>query len=425
MIRKILSIGFFTSLFIISCKKGDKAQGENNDNNEKKAGYAAFSGEIVHPDNNSDTIIIYSNRRREYVKKIGVNNGKFNDTLHIKENEFFSFSYGNKNAVIYLKKGCNIHLNVDAKQFNETIKYKGEGAEASNYLAQFVLMRKKINEAEETRDYSGLSKVETDEKIENIRERFFNLLHNYKNLDSIFAAEQKKSINSYVSGIMTEILLEQNAAIFKGIHAYKNLSDKKVDEKIKEVCTKFLNVINSHKGLDSSIINELKTSCNFYLNQYKNRIDKGLALLKATKGISPVFTDYENIDGSKTSLKDLRGKYVYIDVWATRCSPCKHELPYLKELQQKYKGRKITFVSISVDDIKNRDKWIKMVKEEKLGGVQLLAKNSWKSNFISEYKINRIPTFILIDPQGKIVSPDTYRPSDKESIEALFTSLNI
>jgi len=404
MIRKVLFIGFFTSLLIISCKKGEKTSAANNGDAKEKTDYVIFSGEIAHP--NSDSLIVY-NPKYNYKKKILVNKGKFSDTLYIKEKGYYVFNDGVEQSTIYLKKGYNIHLNIDAEQFDETIKYKGEGADASNYLAQFSLMREKTSE--DSDDYKNLSETEVSEKIKGVRAGFLNLLNNYKNLDSSFVVNQKKFINLTVSNLIGRIIYTKNNKVLEDLTAYKNLNNKEVSEKIKNIRTKFLNVVDKYKTLvDSNTLASQKEFINLLVNNYKNKIESGLAILKANKGISPVFTDYENID-----------------VWATWCGPCKHELPYLKELQQKYKGRKITFVSISVDDIKNRDKWVKMVKDEKLGGVQLLAKNSWKSNFISEYKINGIPRFILIDPKGKIVSPDTYRPSDKEGIDALFTSLHI
>ncbi len=420
MIRKVLFIGFFTSLLIISCKKGEKTSAANNADTKEKADYVTFSGEIAHP--NSDSLIVY-NPKYSYKKKISVHNGKFSDTLHIKGKGRYTFYDGVERSTIYLKKGYHIHLNMDAEKFDETIKYKGEGAEANNYMAQFCLMRQKTYENSD--DYKNLSEVEVSEKIKNIRAEFLNFLNNYKNLDSSFVVNEKKFINSMASDLIGGTIVNENNELFGNLTTYKNLNDKEISEKIKNIRTKLLNDVDKYKTLvDSNTLASQKEFINLFVDNYKNNI-RALAILKANKEASPLFANYENIDGSKTSLKDLRGKYVYIDVWATWCPPCKDEIPYLKELQQKYRGRNITFVSISVDALKYREKWIKMVKEEKLGGIQLLAKNSWKSNFITEYKINGIPRFILIDPQGKIVSPDTYRPSEKENIEALFTSLNI
>ena len=83
---------------------------------------------------------------------------------------------------------------------------------------------------------------------------------------------------------------------------------------------------------------------------------------------APTFK-YLDINGKEVSLSDLKGKYVYIDVWATWCGPCQYELPHLKELEKKMHGKKIVFVSISCD--KDKAAWEKMVKEQGLGGVQL------------------------------------------------------
>lgn len=80
--------------------------------------------------------------------------------------------------------------------------------------------------------------------------------------------------------------------------------------------------------------------------------------------------------------------------------------------------------SISIDDQKDHAKWKQMIIDEKLGGIQLFADNSWESKFIKDYMIQGIPRFILIDPSGNIVNSNAPRPSNKDLI-ALFDELNI
>src|SRR5690606_35216219 len=131
------------------------------------------------------------------------------------------------------------------------------------------------------------------------------------------------------------------------------------------------------------------------------------------------------------SLADLKGKYVYVDVWATWCGPCKVEIPSLKSLENNYKGKKIQFVSVSIDDDTShgswenaKTKWKNMVSDKELTGIQLFAPNGWQSEFVKSYKINGIPRFILIDPNGNIVNADAPRPSDPKLVE-LFNELSI
>lgn len=132
--------------------------------------------------------------------------------------------------------------------------------------------------------------------------------------------------------------------------------------------------------------------------------------------------DYLNFKGGNTKLSDFKGKYVYIDVWATWCGPCRAEIPFLKKVEEKYEGKNIAFVSISVDVQKDLEKWKKFVTEKELVGVQLFADKDWNSDFMKSYSINSIPRFILIDPTGKIVNADAVRPSNpklQEQLDAL------
>ena len=138
---------------------------------------------------------------------------------------------------------------------------------------------------------------------------------------------------------------------------------------------------------------------------------------------SPTF-DYENFKGGKTKLEDYKGKYVYIDVWATWCRPCIAEIPSLKKLESEYKDAKIVFVSISIDFEEDYDKWRMMVTNKSLGGSQLIADNNFESAFVKDYAIHEIPRFILIDPNGNILSADAPKPSSEQLI-ATFTQLGI
>lgn len=138
--------------------------------------------------------------------------------------------------------------------------------------------------------------------------------------------------------------------------------------------------------------------------------------------VSPKFVNFENFKGGTTSLDDLKGKFVYIDLWATWCGPCKKEIPFLKDLEKEFHGQNISFVSISVDRVKDHDKWKKMVADLQLTGVQLFANGD--SSFEKAYEVSGIPRFILLDPQGNIVDPNALRPSD-EGIRKWFKEVGV
>jgi peroxiredoxin len=134
---------------------------------------------------------------------------------------------------------------------------------------------------------------------------------------------------------------------------------------------------------------------------------------------APAFTLLDK-NGKNVLLSDFKGKYVFIDFWATWCGPCKAEIPDFKILIDDYKNRNIVFISMSVD--KDKAAWEKYMKEGYVfDGQQVFLdeKPNWvqlhdpiKAN--KQYLVMYIPTFTLIDPAGNIVSARSPRPSSPE-----------
>jgi thiol-disulfide isomerase/thioredoxin len=120
------------------------------------------------------------------------------------------------------------------------------------------------------------------------------------------------------------------------------------------------------------------------------------------------------IDGMPVSLRDLSGKVVYIDVWATWCKPCREEIPHAKRLQKKFAGNSnIVFLNVSVDaDLRA---WIKMIEGDKeWEGIHINQTQEQRQALWKSYKMYEVPTYIIIDRAGKIVSVQAKKPSDPE-----------
>ena len=296
----------------------------------------------------SDTITISSGRT--FKQKVGINKkGEFQTTFEAsKDGGLYRLNDGNEGTTMFLKNGYDLTLTLDTKDFDETILYKGKGANENNYLAKKAL---------------------SDEKFE-------------MDLEALFDADE---------------------ATFKEALAKKKAND--------------ISMIDG-KGFDETLVKMLRPSFDqeekFLLDYYNQKV-----AAKKMEGIASPSFDYENHKGGKTKLEDLRGKYVYIDVWATWCGPCIAEIPHLKKVEEKYHGKNIEFVSISVDTEKDYEKWKKMVVSKELGGIQLFADKNWTSDFIKAYGINAIPRFILIGPDGKVIKADAARPSSASLTELL------
>jgi thiol-disulfide isomerase/thioredoxin len=143
--------------------------------------------------------------------------------------------------------------------------------------------------------------------------------------------------------------------------------------------------------------------------------NKRLEIMKAEKEQRTVDFTFRDAAGDAVALSDFKGSVVYVDVWATWCGPCKAEIPHLKRVEERYRG-KVVFMSVSVDAGKDLQKWQDFIAAEKLGGVQLFAGD--KSREILEpYQIKGIPRFMLFGKDGKVILADAPRPSD-ERLEA-------
>lgn len=121
---------------------------------------------------------------------------------------------------------------------------------------------------------------------------------------------------------------------------------------------------------------------------------------------------FENTLGASVTLNELKGKYTYIDLWATWCGPCIKEIPSLQRIEKEYHGKNIQFVSVSFDKEKDHEKWLDFVEDKNLTGIQLIAKKETNDILSKTYNIKMIPRFIFLDPEGRIIDATAPFPSD-------------
>ncbi len=116
----------------------------------------------------------------------------------------------------------------------------------------------------------------------------------------------------------------------------------------------------------------------------------------------PNFTATDPVTGEKFALKDLRGKVVLIDFWATWCPPCIGELPNVKRTYKKYKDQGFEIVSISLDS--DRSKFKSFVSRQKIDWYHVMDGGGWNTRLAKKYNIRSIPAMFLIDTEGVCIS---------------------
>lgn len=117
------------------------------------------------------------------------------------------------------------------------------------------------------------------------------------------------------------------------------------------------------------------------------------------------FTDA--ITGSPVSIKNLKGKVVVIDFWATWCGPCVAEMPNMKKLYTEYHDKGVEFIGVSLDQPREAgglDALKKYVKENQIRWPQYYQGKGWDSEFSRSWGINAIPAMFVVDAQGKLYS---------------------
>jgi len=223
------------------------------------------------------------------------------------------------------------------------------------------------------------------------------------------------------SSYMVKKLLKQEE-IFENINDLYELPKDEFVTSLDKFKIELQNLLKSESNLDPDFIQTDISNTEDLFSYLAQRYDKISKINKMIGKPAPEFTNYENYDGSTTSLKDLKGKYTYVDVWATWCKPCLAEIPALKDLEKEF-GEKMNFVSISIDKTNKHDAWKQMVADKNLKGFQLFADNNWDSQFVKDFGIDGIPRFILIDLDGNVLKPNAPRPSNPKTKELLSSLL--
>lgn len=152
-----------------------------------------------------------------------------------------------------------------------------------------------------------------------------------------------------------------------------------------------------------------------YIDAFKGEYEK---TVQSMDGQPMPDITLERPDGTRVSASSLRGKFTYVDVWATWCGPCCKEIPFVEKLVEQMKdNEKLQFVSFSVDT--DRKAWEAKLAKDKPVWQQFILDADANKTLSEALSITGIPRFFILGPDGTIINQDAKRPSDPELVSYL------
>ncbi len=157
------------------------------------------------------------------------------------------------------------------------------------------------------------------------------------------------------------------------------------------VFDQFIEVFNNMEGDDAArVARQLKTT--------RDQIKAKLEMIG-----KPLEIEGETLSGDAFDWQSYKGKVVLVDFWASWCGPCRREIPNVLEQYRNFHDQGFEVVGICLDT--DRDKAEKYIADEKIPWLSLFAKDAgWKHPMATKYGVTAIPTAILVDRDGKVVS---------------------
>lgn len=358
MIKKKIYLFIAIVFFIYGCK------------DSSNQGVCSVSGTIKDYNKGSLQLFEITQSKNYFISKIEIDqNGSFNIKINSPEKSIYGIRY--KNGFIYfINDVAELSLQTSESEFQN---YVSEGSPETDQLIEFLSTAKKM-----TTEINFAEKL-LSEKMVKTNGKFGNdpELLNLENKTDQNSLEMRNYIVNYIDTVSDKLLAIGAISFFKTGEEFN-----------------YLQLL--YKKLENSNVKQLQKK------DLKNELDKVresfkfIARVKKVKGF--------NADGKQTTIEDLEGKYVFINIWASWCYLSREQMPYVQKTYEKLKNdNNIKFINVAIDDDINV--WRSFLQKGSYSMENNLCDTLGKdAAILKRFGVNYIPSNYLLDKQGNIIS---------------------
>lgn len=106
----------------------------------------------------------------------------------------------------------------------------------------------------------------------------------------------------------------------------------------------------------------------------------------------------KDLEGNRIAMETLKGKVIFLNLWATWCGPCRWEMASIQALYEKVKNEKVVFIMLSIDTDENQKRVAAYMRDKRF-----TFKAYMPTGYLTEQlNVPSIPTTFIVSPDGKI-----------------------
>lgn len=387
-----------------------------------------------------------------------------------------TIEHGEQSSELFLKSGDSVYMTLDAKDFDKTMHYTGKGAITANFAARHIVDHGISDHlgadvqplmVQEPEAFLAASKELLQKELEytesnkqGLPEPFvkkWNAMLAYTVYYDwlIYPLYHEMMTNKGTTGKIPQQNYQVPAAVpmvfdddLLSVSAYRNVvgslfvnrqrmldsmqaatyemndsSSILAKQILPQKSREFYFAHRLYSGLKYATVSKSDSDYRAFRQMYPSSrympvIDDAMELKRKLGAGQPLLDfAFTTIDGKKMRLSDLKGKVVYIDFWASWCGPCMRELPAAKKVEEHFKGRDVVFLNISIDE--EEAAWKNAIEKKQIEGIHTRVKGGWKAPIAVQYGIQSVPSYFLIDKNGRFITETTPRPSETDNLIAL------